>query len=293
MNPLRRVKAAYRALIAPPAKTPERKPRPSPPPTVYVGEKLLPGRTALVTGAGTNIGRAIALEMGRHGARIVFTDIDGAACARLEQDLDAQGIRHRGFVADVSDLAATDAMMDTLNREGIQVDILVNNVGILANHDTRDVRDIESWRRAFETNVFGPIHLTNRVSIPMRDRGAGGCILFLSSIHQWGVRLNPSYGASKGAIGMIVKELAVDLAPHGIRVNGIAPGWIALDEAGHPHAHPYTLLGGASISPDYVARAAVFLASDHYSGFTTGATLTVDGGLSLYNHSIAQWECLA
>jgi NAD(P)-dependent dehydrogenase (short-subunit alcohol dehydrogenase family) len=96
------------------------------------------------------------------------------------------------------------------------------------------------------------------------------------------------YSATKAALGMLVKELAVDAAPYGIRVNGIAPGWVAVDEQGGVLRHLYTPLGQSSIDPACIARAAVFLVSDYHSPATTGAVLTIDGGLSLYNARVDQ-----
>lgn len=87
---------------------------------------------------------------------------------------------------------------------------------------------------------------------------------------------------------MIIKELAVEFSPYGIRVNGIAPGWVAADDRGNPLHHEYTLLHKCSIAPCYIGRAAVYLASDYFSQFTTGSIIKIDGGLSLYNYRVFQ-----
>lgn len=87
---------------------------------------------------------------------------------------------------------------------------------------------------------------------------------------------------------MIIQELAVDLAPYGIRVNGIAPAWVAEDEQGHPFSQEYHLLHHSSINPRYIGRAAVYLASDYFSKFTTGTIIKIDAGASLYNYRVAQ-----
>jgi NAD(P)-dependent dehydrogenase (short-subunit alcohol dehydrogenase family) len=89
---------------------------------------------------------------------------------------------------------------------------------------------------------------------------------------------------------MALMELALRLAPHGIRVNGISPGWVAEDEQGETLASEYAPLNGSSINPRYIGRAAAYLSSDYYSKFTTGTVLTIDAGLSLYNHLVAQEE---
>ena len=93
-----------------------------------------------------------------------------------------------------------------------------------------------------------------------------------------------AYSASKAAVGMLVRELAVDLAPFGIRVNAVAPG--AVDNSGRESDERAILLYRTPMNPVYIARAIAFLASDHHSAFTTGATLTVDAGLSLFNHRV-------
>ncbi len=87
---------------------------------------------------------------------------------------------------------------------------------------------------------------------------------------------------------MIIQELAVDLAPYGIRVNGIAPAWVAEDEQGNPLSQEYHLLHHCSINPRYIGRAAVYLASDYFSKFTTGTIIKIDAGASLYNYRVAQ-----
>jgi NAD(P)-dependent dehydrogenase (short-subunit alcohol dehydrogenase family) len=143
-----------------------------------------------------------------------------------------------------------------------------------------------SSRDVFRTNVLGPLALTSRITDAMRRRKAAGSILFITSIHQWVVKRDPPYSASKAALGMLVKELAVELASSGIRVNGIAPGYIEVDDKERPIRHRYTPLYGTSIDPAYIGRTAVYLASDYFSKYTTGTVVKIDAGLSLYNHSV-------
>lgn len=112
----------------------------------------------------------------------------------------------------------------------------------------------------------------------------GGCILFLSTIHQWSYKGDVSYSASKAAVGAIINELALKLAPHGIRVNGLAPGLVRLDEMGSPCPHIPTPLHQTAVHPQYIGRAAVYLASDYFSHCTTGTLLKIDAGLSLVNY---------
>lgn len=249
---------------------------------------LLSGKNALITGAGRNIGRSIAIEMAKHGANVFFTDIDEKRLTQLERELNGYTVTSRGFLSDVSNTEDTDSLSNSLVREGIKIDILANNVGIDFKTKTIKKFDLEEWEKVFKTNVFGPMHLTKLISQMMINNNVHGSIVFITSIHQWIIRRLPSYSASKAALGMIIKELALELAPHSIRVNGIAPGYVKEDSGGKPVVHKYTPLYGSSINPCYIGRAAVYLSSDHFSKFTTGTVLKIDAGLSLYNHLVDQ-----
>lgn len=250
--------------------------------------RLLDGQNVLVTGAGRNIGRGIALEMAAHGAQVYFTDIIEERCRAVEQALASFGAQSRWWVSDVTNEKDNKAICDFFSREDIPIHVLVNNAGIPKGDPATEALDLSRWRRIFETNVFGPADLTERVSQMMIGKQIHGSIIFITSIHQWTVSLQPGYSASKGAIGILVKETAVALARHGIRVNGIAPGWVALDDDGRPHGHRYSMLTGTTVDPSYIGRTAVYLASDYFSACTTGTILTVDAGLSLFNHRVAQ-----
>jgi NAD(P)-dependent dehydrogenase (short-subunit alcohol dehydrogenase family) len=248
---------------------------------------LLDGQYALVTGGGRNIGRAIVLEMLRQGAQVVYTDRDPERCAQLEADLTPYSDRIRGFVADVSRPEDNVRLVEALDRSGITIDVLVNNVGI--QFAPRSILEFEwdEYRTIFDTNVIGPVHLTRLITERMIARVRPGAVIFMISLHAHSVVRRPSYSASKGALVMIVRELAVDLAAHRIRVNGIAPGWVWQSEEAEAVPYPYVPLYHSTVTPDYVARAACFLASDDFSHHTTGTILTVDGGLSLFNHILA------
>ncbi len=251
--------------------------------------KLLSGKSVLVTGAGRNIGRAIAIEMAKEGANVLFAEIDKRRAASLEKELRDYSVASKGFIADISRQEEVDALAESLAKYGTAIDILVNNVGIQSGPDDGKQKfRFRSWQSVFEANLFGPLTLTGQVASMMEAEALGGSILFITSIHQWVVRRRPSYSASKAALGMLVKEMALEFAPKQIRVNGIAPGYVEEDDEGAPLPHPYTPLHQSSINPAYIGRAAVFLASEYHSRFTTGTVLKVDAGLSLYNHILAQ-----
>ena len=249
---------------------------------------LLAGKNALITGAGRNIGRGIAIEMAMQAANVYFTDIDAERLRRLELKLGDQDVKSKGFLSDVSNPDDIDSLVTALLDKGIRIDILINNVGLPSEAtSTRDL-SLQEWHRIFDANVFGPMYLTKLITERMIDAAAAGSIIFITSVHQHVVGRWPSYSASKAALGMITKELAVDLAPYGIRVNAVAPGHVSENLAGANNGSRYAYLHQTPIPPGYIGRAAVFLASDHFSRFTTGTVLTVDAGLSLYSARVAQ-----
>jgi NAD(P)-dependent dehydrogenase (short-subunit alcohol dehydrogenase family) len=247
---------------------------------------LLSGKNALITGAGRNIGRSIALEMARQGANIYFTDIDKKKCITLEQDLKGYDVRCKGFVSDISKTEDSDALYNFLVQEKLSIDILVNNVGIQFEKDDMQNFDLSEWHKIFNTNVFGPMYLTKHITGLMISNNIQGCILFITSIHQSVPSKWTSYSGTKGALGMIVKELSLSVASRGIRVNGIAPGWVLENEQGMPFDFKYAPLHKTSINPCYIGRAAVYLASDYFSKFTTGSVITIDAGLSLFHYQM-------
>jgi NAD(P)-dependent dehydrogenase (short-subunit alcohol dehydrogenase family) len=134
--------------------------------------------------------------------------------------------------------------------------------------------------------VFSPLYLTQKITEIMIAQNIKGNLIFISSIHQDIIHYNPSYSASKAALGMVIKELSIDLAKFGIRVNGIAPGYVRLNADGSPRYHQYSQLEKIGIFPCYIGRAVLYLASDYFSRFTTGAILTIDNGISNipFNH---------
>lgn len=155
----------------------------------------------------------------------------------------------------------------------------------MKNHQSKGF-DLEEWHKVFDTNLFGPMYLTKLITQGMINHHTNGAIIFITSVHQWTIRRNPAYSASKGALGMIIKELAVDLAPHRIRVNGIAPGHVYKDPYDQLISDRYVPLYNSTIHPRYIGRAAVYLASDYFSKYTTGTVLKIDAGLSLYNNHV-------
>jgi NAD(P)-dependent dehydrogenase (short-subunit alcohol dehydrogenase family) len=276
-----RLKAASKAFLRP-------LPPPAPAPSVrHVPDlqlvepgQLLQGKNVLITGAGRNIGRAIALECAQQGANIYFLEIDAPLCQQLKDVLAEMGVVGQGFVCDLNQIDQVDTALQALHDQKILIDVLVNNVGLSLPTSVAHFNH-QTWQNLYQTNVISPTYLTHRVSQLMQQQQIAGNIIFISSIHQSVPIGWAGYSGSKAAIGMLMQELAIELAPHNIRVNGIAPGWIVVNPNGEPQLNPICPLYGLKIPPEYIGRAVVYLSSNYFSHYTTGTTLTIDAGLSL------------
>jgi NAD(P)-dependent dehydrogenase (short-subunit alcohol dehydrogenase family) len=247
----------------------------------------LEGKSVLVTGADTGIGREIALEFARQGSDVLLHfshDEQGASTAATE--IEAMG--RRAFIcgADFDSIEQAIALGDQANHVFGAVDCLVNNAGITFNRPFLDIT-APQFDKLFHVNFRGQFFLTQRIVTKMLERG-GGSICNISSIHGLqGAPEHSAYAASKGAIISYTRALAVELAHRGIRVNGIAPGWITVpnyfkaipgfneDEASKS---AYDAVPAARYGlPIDVARLAVFLCSDQ-ADFLVGQMITLDGG---------------
>jgi len=252
--------------------------------TISFDSGLLKGKKVLVTGAGENIGKSICKEMAAQGAQIYFTDIKAEKCLRLENEMLTNNIITRGFNLDCSNIDELDKLLSTLKKESIHIDILVNNVGMTPSIKPFRKIDISEWQQVFNTNVIGPSYLTKNIVQTMIENKIHGSIIFITSIHQQTIFGSSSYSSSKAALGMLIKELSMEFAKDNIRVNGIAPGWVVENEQQNSLYHELTPLHKCSINPRYIGRSAVYLASDYFSRFTTGAIVKIDGGLSLHSY---------
>jgi NAD(P)-dependent dehydrogenase (short-subunit alcohol dehydrogenase family) len=278
-----RIKAAIKALIFP---SPQIKIVQAPPNLQLVEQgKLLQGKNVLITGAGQNIGRSIAIECAQQGANIYFIEIDRNLCQQLEETLLEIGNQGKGFVCDITSNEQIDDVWQQLCQMQIEIDVLVNNVGIHLPTSIYHL-NLQEWHKTYQTNVFGPVYLTHLISQSMAQRKIVGNIIFISSIHQWIPIGCAGYSSSKAAIGAIIQELAIELAPFGIRVNGIAPGWVKLDQEAQTLSDLKGQLHQTSIPPQYIGRAVVYLAADYFSQYTTGTVLKVDSGLALMHRTV-------
>jgi NAD(P)-dependent dehydrogenase (short-subunit alcohol dehydrogenase family) len=252
----------------------------------------LDDRVAVVTGAGANggIGHAVALGLAHAGAHVFVSDVDAEGAAETAREVLRLGQRAVAVRTDLGQPADVLAMMEAVDREFGHVDILVNNVGI--GHRARpESLSLEDWRKVVAVNLDGTFLVTRETGRRMIARKAGGSIVSISSIAGSSAlgRGNFVYSVTKAGIIQLTRELAVEWAPHRIRVNAIQPAQTmtkAMDRMlSDPRLDPATLkerfLRGIPLDrigePEDIAKAAVFLASDA-AGFITGHSLPVDGG---------------
>ena len=236
------------------------------------------GQSAIVTGAAHGIGLAIAQQLHEAGAKVIALDKDEARLAAAFEDAG-----HTLLVADVG-LDDPVALGDRIVAEHGLVRLIVNNVGITTPHHFLDLEP-NDFDAVFSANLRGPWFLTRQLVRPLVASGAGGSIVFVTSVHDTHIRMNPHYSASKAAVATLAKELAHELAPHRIRVNVVAPGWIRTEARVDPHdaeALVRRIPIGRSGDPAEVASLALSLLSDRRSSYVTGARIPVDGGLSLH-----------
>jgi gluconate 5-dehydrogenase len=248
----------------------------------------LSGRTALVTGGGRGIGRHLALGLAEAGADVFVASRKLASCEETAAAVRALGRRGEAFACDLSQPDEIERLADRVLAAVPRLHVLVNDAGIVWGAPTLDY-PLAGWDKVFAVNVRGLWILSQRVARHMRDQG-GGSIVHVSSIS--GLRGDfeadvpaIAYNASKGAVITLTKDMAVKLAPHGIRVNGIAPGPFLTDMMRHLTVDEETLRAfhrrvplGRSGGEDDIKGAVVFLASDA-AAFVTGHTLVVDGGM--------------
>jgi glucose 1-dehydrogenase len=257
---------------------------------------ILRGQKALVTGANSGIGKAIAITLGQAGADVAVNYVtDPEAANAVVETLQASGVRALAVQADVSNEAQVQAMFARVISEFGTLDILVNNAG-LQRDAPFDEMTLADWNLVINVNLTGQFLCAREAVREFKRRGivrevsvAAGKIICISSVHEvipWATHAN--YAASKGGVMLMMKSLAQEVAPLGIRVNSVCPGAIrtpintaAWETAGAYQELmkliPYKRIG----EPEDVGRVTAFLASD-LADYISGASLFVDGGMTLY-----------
>ena len=259
-------------------------------------QHMLQGQKALVTGAGSGIGRAIALALGQAGADVVVNFVsDQDTAEEVAVEIRTCGVRAMAIRADVADESQVQSMFKQAIEALGTIDVLVNNAGLQQDAAFENLT-LAQWNKVIGVNLTGQFLCAREAGREFKRRGvvpavscAAGKILCISSVHEvipWAGHVN--YAASKGGVMLMMKSLAQEVAPYRIRVNSICPGAIRtpinMEAWGTAEAYhellkliPYKRIGEA----DEIGRASVWLASD-YADYVHGISLFVDGGMTLY-----------
>jgi 3-oxoacyl-[acyl-carrier protein] reductase len=246
-------------------------------------EKLLAGKTALVTGASKGIGRGIALVLARSGANVAFTYLSSVEKGQaLEKELESFGIKAKGYRSDASDHKQAEELVNDVVSGFGTLDILVNNAGITKDGLLMRMTE-EQWDTVINTNLKSVFNMTKAAQRPMLKQKNGSIINISSVVGVKGNAGQSNYSASKAGIIGFTKSVALELGSRNIRSNAIAPGFIETEmtEVLNPDVvkgwrESIPLKRGGT--PEDVANAVLFLASD-LSAYVTGQVISVCGGM--------------
>jgi NAD(P)-dependent dehydrogenase (short-subunit alcohol dehydrogenase family) len=238
----------------------------------------LNGKTALVTGATSGIGRAIALELARDGASVIVSGRDAARGADTVAAIEADGGSARFVGADLGDLDS----VAQLAREAADADVLVNNAGVFAFSPTAD-QDLASFETMFEVNVRGTFFLTAALAPKMAARGGGSIVNITTMAAEIGMVGGAAYGASKAALVALTRSWAAEFAASNVRVNAVSPGPTTTEGTTEVMGHDGVAAVGSTVPlnrparAEEIARVVAFVASPRAS-YATGGTFATDGG---------------
>jgi 3-oxoacyl-[acyl-carrier protein] reductase len=243
---------------------------------------LLSGKSVLITGASKGIGNAIAQVFADNGASCLLLSRNIEALDRLKHELNVHvGQSHQSFACDVSNYAQVKEVFVYLRKSNTRIDIVVNNAGIMKDAMIGMMPE-EVLKEIYSTNVYGSYYIAQQASKFMLKNRSGSIINLSSIVGTNGNKGQTAYASSKAAIIGLTKSLSKELAAFNIRVNAIAPGFIATDMTAGMEPIFYTknlsMIGMRRMGePEDIANAALFLASD-LSKYVTGQTIGVDGG---------------
>lgn len=244
-------------------------------------------KTVLITGSGIGIGRATARAFGAAGYQVIVTDVLEKEGSLVAQEIVSAGGRAEFLLLDVTSTDAANALVSDIENRFGALDCVVANAGIARKVPLDDLTD-EQWDHTFDVDLKGMLRVIRPASRKMRDAGKGA-IICLSSIMgvAYGWDQHVHYSAAKSGVVGLVRGLAVELAPSGVRVNGIAPGYIrtaqllseehSLGQSGLAEAESFIPMGRVG-EPEDIADVILFLASDA-ARYMTGQVVPVDGGL--------------
>lgn len=261
----------------------------------YLERFRLDGRLAIVTGGGAGLGRVFCLALGEAGAEVVVADLDPVAAEETVALVRGRGGAARPVTVDVADPGAVEALAAHVGRTGRHPAVLVNNAGVSTRSQLVHQTPVEEWDRVVAINLRGTF-LVSRALLPLMIDGGGGSVVNLASIvglealHP-AILAQASYVAAKAGVIGLTRQMAVEYAPHGIRVNAIAPGWHFGTRLGEKVGNfptdadvrrlqdfvaDHTPLARAG-TPDELAGLLLYLASDA-SSYVTGQIVAHDGG---------------
>jgi NAD(P)-dependent dehydrogenase (short-subunit alcohol dehydrogenase family) len=239
----------------------------------------LKDRVAIVTGAGRNIGEAVAKRLASEGAAIAVVDLDSERAASVTGSLRHSGAKANAYICDVAKESDIDATVSAVAKDFGRLDILVNNVAISDNKNLFNI-STQEWNRVLAITLTAPFLFSKLAASAMIDAGSGGSIVNVSSTSgYYGRKRAIAYTSAKGGVINLTRSLAIQLAPHNIRVNSVVPNKIGspVGEEEFDPTRPVSNLRDRPGVPDDLANAIAFLAGPD-ADFITGTDLFVDGG---------------